>query len=248
MDRLIYTAMTGASHVLNQQATVSENLANVNTPGFREAMHTFRAVPIQGEGLPTRAFVVDSTAGTNFQPGVLQETGRQLDVAITGEGWLVVEDATRNEALTRNGSLEVSPNGLLQTRQGHLVMGENGPLTIPPDTNLSIAKDGTLSAVPANAAEGAQVVTIGRLKLVNPPPEQIKRSEDGLFRLQNDEVTVSDLNVEVTQGWLENSNVNTAETLVNMISLARKFDMQMQMLQKAETNSQRASQIMNVSG
>ncbi len=242
MDKLIYTAMTGASHVMKQQATVSENLANVNTPGFREVMNSFRAIPMYGDGLATREFVVDSTVGANFQAGVLQETGRELDVAIPGQGWLVVEDAEREEALTRNGSLEVSNTGLLQTRQGHLVMSDNGPLTIPPDTNISIARDGTISAVP-RGGDAAQVVTLGRLKLVNPPPENLDRSGDGLFRTKDGERTIGDPMVQIKQHALETSNVNTAETLVNMISLARKFDMQMKLLERADNNAQQATQI-----
>ena len=152
MDRLIYTAMTGASHTLQQQASVSQNLANVNTPGFRSTIDTFRSVPLVGEGLPTRTFVVDSTSGTDFTPGVMQTTGRTLDVAIDGKGWIAVQDANGNEAYTRNGSLQVLPNGILQTSNGLNVVGDAGPITIPPDTQVTIAKDGTISTVPSQIA------------------------------------------------------------------------------------------------
>lgn len=247
MDRLIYTAMTGASHVLQQQAAVSENMANANTPGFRSMLNTFRAVPLVGEGLPTRTFVVDSTTGFDFTPAAFQPTGRDLDVAINGPGWIAVQGPDGKEAYTRNGSFQVTPNGVLQTRSGLNVQGDGGPITIPPDTDVTFAKDGTISTVPTFGQLNS-VVVVGRLKLVNPPPEQLERGSDGLFRLKSGATAAADANVGVVPGNLEGSNVNTVEAMVTMISLARKFDMQMKMLQSADNNSQKASQIMNISG
>lgn len=247
MDRLIYTAMTGASHVLQQQAAVSENLANASTPGFRATLNTFRAVPLVGEGLPTRTFVVDSTVGADFASGPLQQTGRELDVAVQGQGWIAVQDQDGKEAYTRNGSFQISTNGVLQTRTGLNVAGDGGPITIPPDTEVTFAKDGTISTVPSGS-KPSSVIVVGRLKLVNPPPEQLERGGDGLFRLKDGTTATADANVGVVPGSLEGSNVNTVEAMVTMISLARKFDMQMKMLQTADNNARQASQIMNISG
>src|SRR3989339_1915418 len=165
MDKLIYTAMTGASHTLQQQAAVSQNLANTNTPGFRAAINTFRAVPLVGEGLATRAFVVDSTAGADFSEGVMEPTGRPLDVAVNGKGWIAVQTADGKEAYTRNGSLQSTAAGLLQTRNGLNVQGDDGPITLPPDTQVTVAQDGTISTVPLANQPGSSVV-IGRIKLV----------------------------------------------------------------------------------
>jgi flagellar basal-body rod protein FlgF len=245
MDKLIYTAMTGASHVLQQQAAVSENLANVSTPGFRAMLNTFRAVPLVGEGLPTRTFVVDSTSGSDFTPGIFQATGRALDVAVNGAGWIAVQGADGREAYTRNGSFQVTPNGVLQTRTGQTVVGDAGPITIPPDTEVSFAKDGTISTVPSGS-QVTSVVVLGRLKMVNPPENQLERGGDGLFRLKDGSTAAADVEVEVVSGNLEGSNVNTVEAMVSMISLARKFDMQMKMLQSADNNAQRATQIMSI--
>ena len=247
MDRLIYTAMTGASHILNQQATVSNNLANVNTPGFRASIDAFRSVPLQGEGLPTRTFVVDSTAGTDFTPGVMQQTGRALDVAVEGKGWIAVQDANGNEAYTRNGSLQMSPNGVLQTRTGLTVMGDAGPLTIPPDTQVTIAGDGTISTVPTTNQKNG-VIVVGRLKLTNPPEAQLVRGEDGLFRTRDGAPAPADAAVRVVGGSLEGSNVNTVEAMVNMITLARQFDTHMKLLQSADDNAKRASTVLTVNG
>lgn len=245
MDRLIYTAMTGASHVLQQQASVAQNLANINTPGFRAGIDAFRAVPLQGEGLPTRTFVVDSTAGTDFRPGVMQQTGRALDVALDGKGWIAVEDANGREAYTRNGSFQVLPSGILQTRSGQNVVGDAGPITIPPDSEVTIAKDGTVSTVPSGT-QPSQVVVVGRIKLVNPPEAQLVRGEDALFRTGNGAPADADAAVTVTSGSIESSNVNMVESMVNMISLARQFDTQMKLLQTANENDQRASSVLNI--
>jgi flagellar basal-body rod protein FlgF len=245
MDRLIYTAMTGASHILQQQAAVSENLANNNTPGFRAAINTFRAVPLEGEGLATRTFVVDSTAGADFTPGTMQPTGRDLDVAIDGKGWIAVETPDGKEAYTRNGSFQTTPNGVLQTRSGLNVVGDAGVITLPPNTEVTIAKDGTISTVPTGTKPAA-VVKVGRIKLTNPPEEQMVRGEDGMFRTKDGKNAEADGKVTVMVGNLESSNVNAVEAMVNMITLARQFDTQMKMLQTADNNSKSASQLLNI--
>lgn len=247
MDRLIYTAMTGASHTLQKQAAVAQNLSNVNTPGYRAAINTFRAVPLVGEGLPTRTFVVDSTAGSDFAPGIMQSTGRNLDVAVQGQGWIAVQLEDGSEAYTRNGSLQLTPNGVLQTRNGLNVAGDAGPITIPPDTEVSVAKDGTISTVPSGP-KPSQVVVVGRIKLVNPPENMMVRGDDGLFRTRDGNAADADGNVTVASGNLESSNVNTIEAMVNMISLARQFDMQMKMLQSADNNANKAGSVLNISG
>lgn len=245
MDRLIYTAMTGASHILQQQASVSQNLANTNTPGFRSAIDVFRSVPLVGEGLPTRTFVVDSTAGTDFTPGAMQPTGRSLDVAIDGKGWIAVQDGSGNEAYTRNGSFQVLPNGILQTRGGLNVMGDAGPITIPPDSEVTIAKDGTISTVPSGT-KASQVVVVGRIKLTNPPEAQLVRGEDALFRTRDGNPADADANVTVVAGNLESSNVNMVESMVNMITLARQFETQMKLLQTADSDAKAASTLLNI--
>jgi flagellar basal-body rod protein FlgF len=210
-------------------------------------LSTFRAVPLVGEGLPTRVFVVDSTPGSDFAPAVIQQTGRALDVALPGEGWLAVQGTDGKEAYTRNGSLRITPEGVLQTHNGMNVMGDGGPITLPPDTEVTIAKDGSISTVPSGTGVAA-VVAAGRLKLVNPPTDQMERGGDGMFRLRDGTVAPADVNVRVVSGSLEGSNVNTVEAMVNMISLARKFDMQMKMLQTADNNARQASQIMSLAG
>jgi flagellar basal-body rod protein FlgF len=245
MDRLIYTAMTGASHVLNQQAAVAENMANASTPGYRSTIHTFRAVPLVGDGLPTRAFVVDSTAGYDFASGVLEPTGRELDVAVEGKGWFAVQLPDGKEAYTRNGSFQVTPNGILQTRSGLNVLGDNGPISVPPNTEIAVARDGTISTVPTGPVVSA-VTIVGRIKLVNPPEANLVRGTEGLFHTADGSQVAADPNVTVVHGHLESSNVNSVEIMVDMITLARQFDMQMKVLQNADDNAKQAGTLLNI--
>ncbi|MBS0423677.1 MAG: flagellar basal-body rod protein FlgF [Proteobacteria bacterium] len=245
MDRLIYTSMTGANHTLNQKATVAQNLANASTTGYRAESNAFRAVPVFGDGLPTRAFVVDSTTGADFTPGALQTTGRDLDVAVRGSGWIAIQLDDGKEAYTRNGSLQVSPNGILQTNNGHKVKGDTGIITIPPDTRITIGVDGTVSSVPITPQPNT-VAQVGRIKLVNPPEDKLVKGTDGLFRLKDGSEAPVDAKVKLVDGTLEESNVNVVHEMVSMINLARQFDMQMKMLDNAQNNAQKASEIMMV--
>lgn len=245
MDRLIYTSMTGANHTLNQQATVAHNLANASTTGFRAEANAFRAVPIYGDGLPTRAFVVDSTTGSDFTTGPLETTGRDLDVAVRGPGWITVQLDNGEEAYTRNGSLQVGANGLLLTQNGLKVKGDVGVISVPPETRITIGVDGTVSTVPLNALPNT-VAIVGRIKLVNPPEENLVKGTDGLFRQKDGKEAIVDARVRLIDGTLEGSNVNVVHEMVSMIALARQFDMQMKMLENAERNAQQASQIMLV--
>ncbi|MBD5805160.1 Flagellar basal-body rod protein FlgF [Azoarcus sp. Aa7] len=243
MDRLIYTAMTGAKHTMGQQAAVSHNLANATSTGFRAELHKLRAVPVQGEGLATRAFVVDASVASNFESGPMQQTGRPLDVAVEGKGWLAVQLPDGREAYTRDGSLQLSANGVVQTRSGLPVLGDGGPVTIPPDNEFLIGKDGTISALQAGGAENV-INVIGRLKLVNPPEASLVRGDDGLFRLQDGAFAPQDENVHVAGGYLEGSNVSVVDQMVQMISLARQFEMQTKMLQTAEANDRAGAQVL----
>ena len=237
MDRLVYTAMTGASHILEQQATASNNLANASTTGFRAQLDSFRAVPVIGGALPTRTFVVDSTVGANFTPGSLQPTGSELDVALQGKGWLVVQKADGTEGLTRNGSLKLDENGVLQTQSGLSVLGENGPI---------IAKDGTISSIPTGSAPNA-IQTVGRIKLVNPPESNLVRGDDGLFKTKDGSVTDTDETVSVASNMLETSNVSVVDSMVSMINLGRQFEMQMKLITDAENNATKATEILTLS-
>ena len=245
MDRLIYTAMTGAKHVFMQQAGTANNLANASTVGFKAQEHRFRAVPVLSEAMPTRAFVVDASVSDVMDEGPLMFTGRNLDVAVNGRGWLAVQLPDGSEAYTRAGSLAVDVTGLLQTKSGYPVAGDGGPINIPPDNRIEIAPDGTVSVVPTFGTPN-NANAIGRIKLVNPAEGDLVRGADGLFRLRSGQPAPADETVKVTSGTLEGSNVNVTDAMVNLISLSRQFEMQMKMMQTADANAQRADQLLSM--
>jgi len=178
MDRMLYVAMTGAKHTFGRQEIIAHNLANVSTPGYRAQESAFRVVPLVGPGNPTRAFVLDSTPHADFTQGNIEQTGNNLDIALRGPGFFAVQTKDGSEAFTRNGGLTLSLDGVLQTRAGLPVTGDSGSITVPPNTQVQIADDGTVSAT----APGQQPIQVGRIRLVNPPTDTIVRGDDGLFR------------------------------------------------------------------
>jgi flagellar basal-body rod protein FlgF len=244
MDRVIYIAMTGAREVTRQLAAVTHNLANVSTQGFRQELNVFRALPVVGEGAKTRAFVLETTPRTDFTEGALQQTERPLDVAVRGPGWIAVQGADGQEAYTRAGHLQVSQNGILQTGNGLNVLGDGGPIAVPPDQDITIGKDGSISSVPIGQNRN-EVAIVGRIKLTNPNETDLVRGDDGLFRLNSGQPAPADANVTLVAGALEGSNVNPTEALVNMVSLSRQFEMNLRVLRAAQDNDSSANAVLS---
>lgn len=250
MDHVIYTAMGAASQTLDQQATIANNLANVSTPGFRAQLSAMRAVPVNGESLETRTLVVASTPGADLSQGPINYTGRSLDVAVQGEGWLAVQLPDGQEGYTRNGAIQVDENGQL-TVQGYPVIGDGGPIEVPVNANVSIAADGTLSTLGYGDSPNT-IAAVGRLKLVNDTQNQLVRGDDGVFHVvdangQQGGALAQDDTVKVMAGVLEGSNVNTVDTLVNMINSSRRFEMQMKVISNADDNAGKANQLLSIS-
>ncbi len=245
MDRMIYTAMTGANAAQHRQQLLSNNLANASTPGFRAELATFRAVPVRGDGSSTRVFALEATAGHSDAPGPVTNTGRNLDVAVRGGSYLSVQGLDGTEAYTRAGALEVNPDGTLVSAQGLPVLSDGGPLTVPPGAQVDIGEDGTVTArVPGQPGQA-----LGKLKLVTPDDEnRLRRGEDGLFRPTQGDTLNADATARVQSGALEGSNVNPIEAMVGMIAVARQFEVQMRMLQNGEKNDQTAAQLLSLNG
>jgi flagellar basal-body rod protein FlgF len=240
MDRLIYLSMSGAKATLQRQDVLANNLANVSTAGFRAELAAFRAVPVQGSGASTRVYALETTTGHSDAPGAVTATGRNLDVAMQGSAWLAVQGLDGTEAYTRAGALDLSADGTLVTRGAALtVLGDGGPLSIPPNTEVAIAPDGTVSA---KAASG-RVTPVGKLKLVT-PDVALTRGEDGLFRAADGELP-ADTTARVQDGALEGSNVSAVETMVAMIAAARQFEQQMKMLKTAEDDERAAAKLLS---
>ena len=246
MDRMLYVAMTGAKQLMQAQALVSHNLANVSTSGFRADLARFEARPIEGLGLPSRVNTVATGLGFNRSQGTLVQTGDMLDVAIDGIGWLAVQAPDGSEAYSRGGSLTVNSLGLLETERGELVLGDNGPLAVPPYTEIAIAADGTVSIVPQG--QGPETLAqVGRLKLVNPDAARLTKRTDGLIAVKDGPEIDADANVRVASGFIETSNVNVAATLVEMIEVQRQFDVAVRMMQTADENASRAASLASIS-
>jgi flagellar basal-body rod protein FlgF len=232
MDRVIYTAMTGANAAANRQAVLSNNLANVSTNGFRAELATYRAVPLRGDGATTRVFALETTAGHLDKPGPAMRTDRNLDAMVSTNSWFSVQGPDGTEGYTRNGHFEVATDGTLTTGNGLPVLSNGGaPITVPQGATVSIGRDGNISAKVGNQPAN----TIGRLKLVTPTPDDpIRRGEDGLFRAVSGDPLNNDDTAQLQVGVLEGSNVNAIETMVGMIQSARQFEAQMRLMQTAE--------------
>ncbi len=244
MDSL-WIAATGARAVLQRQTVVANNLANADTTGYRSAQPQFRALPVYGEPLPSNAYVATQSDTTDFRQGPMIHTGRNLDVAVQGPGWLAVQTAGGGTAYTRNGDLRISGSGLLVTSDGHPVLAQSGsPISLPQLQSIQIGADGTISGVPAGSQPNALVV-LGRIQLVNPPAAQLQRGADGLFR-DTQGPAQPDPAVQVASGVLEGSNVNPVQAMVQMLDNTRAFEMQTKLMQSVNQNQQAAEQLLNV--
>jgi flagellar basal-body rod protein FlgF len=234
MDKMLYIAASGAKQDLLATAVRANNLANAQTNGFKAQLEQARAMPAYGAGLPSRVFSMTESPTNNYESGPLITTGRELDVAIQGQGWFSVQTPKGEEAYTRNGSLTMTVDGALQDSKGNLIMGENGPLFLPtPVSNITVGNDGRITARLQGAPEN-QIDEVGRLKLVNPPIETMKQRTDGLFDLKDGSIAPQDIRVGVGSGMVEGSNVNAVEEMVSMISLQRHYEMQVKLMKKAD--------------
>ena len=243
LDRFAFTSMTGAKHAMGQLANTANNMANVQTPGFREMLSTFRAVPVNGASADSRAFVVDSTAGVDFTPGTITTTNNPLDVAIRRRGMLTLMSDNAGEVYTRAGRLSVDEFGILRGAQDLPVKGEQGPIRLPEGfSQVQIQPNGAVYAVLRGESEPT---LIDHIKLVDPADRDLTRRGDGLFEARQQQP--ADTWVRLESGALEMSNVNVAQAMVQMIEQNRLFDLNIRMVQTAEQNSRNASQLVSLS-
>ncbi len=214
MDRMLYVAMSGAKETMISQAANANNLANLNTTGFQADLNQFRSMPVFGPGYPTRVYAMDERHQIDFRRGRLQSTG---------------------------GDLKTDANGILTNGAGRPVLGNNGPIALPPDAKVEIGSDGTITIKPQGAQADALAV-VDRVKLVKPAAADLRKGEDGLLRLAAGGEAPADPGVEVVRGTLEGSNVNAVDALVTLIDLARRFEMQVKMMESSrETDTSAAS-------
>jgi flagellar basal-body rod protein FlgF len=233
MDKLLYVAMSGAKEILNAQAIRSNNLANVDTPGFKEDLAQARAMPVFGDTYPTRVYAMTERAGTDFSAGSLMTTDRDLDVALPNDGFFAVLDREGKEAYTRSGSFSVDAAGFLRTPGGEAVLGNGGPINLPPYESVEIGNDGTITI--RGQGQGPESLTVvDRIKLVKPEVTAIEKGQDGLVRRKDGEIENADFQLRVVKGAVEGSNVDAVEAMMGIISSSRQFEMQVKMMKTAE--------------
>lgn len=245
MDRLLFIAMSGAKETMTAQAINTNNLANASTTGFRADFQASLTEQVYGPGHASRAYATANNAGVDFSAGSIMTTGRELDVAVNGQGWIAVQAADGSEAYTRAGDFNIDSLGRLTTGAGHFVLGNGGPITVPAHAKLEIGNDGTISIQPLGQAANTLAI-VDRLKLVNPPVDQLEKSLDGLIRVKDGQAALADANVKVVSGSLEGSNVNTVGALVRMIELARQYETHIKMMHVAEENDQASADMVQM--
>lgn len=246
MDRMLYIAMSGAKEATLAQQVNTQNLANISTTGFRGDLESMLSEPVYGPGFPDRAYALSNDLKSmDYTPGGLETTGRDLDVAVKGEGWVVIQAPDGTQALTRRGDLDVTATGMLVTADNNPVMGEGGPIVLPPSEKILIGLDGTISVRPQGQQANATVV-VDRIMLVNPDKATLEKGNDGLVRYNGDQQLVPDAGVQIVSGVLEKSNVNGVQAMVRMIELQRYFETQVKMMDQAKSNAEKTTSLMRM--
>ena len=233
MDNLLYISMTGARETSLAQATTAHNLANAKTTGFKADLAQFRAMSVFGDGHPSRAFAMSERPGHNYDSGASITTGRNLDISIRGEGWFVTQNDQGEELLTRRGDLKITPNGELLNGADQPILGDGGPIALPPFEKIDIAKDGTITILPLGAEANATAI-IDRIRMVKPDISTLEKNEQGLFRSREGDGFLPDAAVTLESGVLEGSNVSVVEELTNMINYSRQFEVQVKLMSSVE--------------
>jgi flagellar basal-body rod protein FlgF len=239
MDALIYTAMSGAERALRGQQVHANNLANMDTAGFRANMELSTAVQLPGYGYDDRHMSTMQANAINGRQGTLKATGRELDIAISGDGYFAVQGPT-GEAYTRAGAITLDADGTM-TVNGMQLLGEGGPITLPPYRKIEIGQDGTVSILGQGTTAEMQV--IDRLKLVKAESSELTKNEAGLIVARDGQPLQMDTTVQVRTGHLEGSNVSAIEEMVATMSLNRTFEVQMKMFKASDSMNEAGNRL-----
>ena len=246
MDKYLYVAMTGASQNALAQRAHANNLANISTNGFQRDLEQARSMPVFGDSFPARAFAMSERPATDFSPGAMVETGRDLDVAVSGDGWLAVQAPDGSEAYVRTASMNVDALGILRAGNGMPIMGNGGPIAVPPQQQIEVGEDGTISI--RAQGEGPRVMAqVDRIKLVQPDLKTMSKGLDGLIHTNDGQPAPADANVRVTSGFLEASNVNAVDEMTSVLALAKQFELHIKMMNSAKEDDQAMTRVMQMS-
>lgn len=246
MDKMLFVSMSGAENTFLAQSLNANNLANVNTTGFKADMAQFRSMPVFGDSTPSRVFALTERPATDFSAGSMIETGNDFDIAVQGDGFLTVTNSKGEEAYTREGALKINSDGVLVNSRDLPVLGDGGEITIPPAQKVEIGKDGSISIVPLESGPNTTIF-VDRLRLVKPDLSNVQKGEDGLYYPKSGQTFESDSSVQVVKGFLEGSNVNAVEAITTMISLARQYEIQLKMIKQAEIVDESSTSILSLS-
>ncbi|MFJ4085888.1 flagellar basal body rod protein FlgF [Pseudomonas psychrophila] len=246
MDKYLYVAMTGASQNALAQKAHANNLANISTNGFQRDLEQARSMPVFGDSFPARAFALSERPATDFTPGALVETGRDLDVAVSGDGWLAVQAPDGSEAYVRTASMNVDALGILRAGNGMPIMGNGGPIAVPPQQQIEVGQDGTISI--RAQGEGPRVMAqVDRIKLVQPDLKTMSKGLDGLIHTNDGQPAPADASVQVVSGFLEASNVNAVDEMTSVLALSKQFELHIKMMNTAKEDDQAMTRVLSIS-
>jgi len=238
--------MSGASENAIAQKAHANNLANVSTNGFQRDLEQARSMPVFGEVMPSRAYAMSERPGTDFSDGPLIDTGRDLDVSVKGNGWIAVQTPDGGEAYTKSAGMNIDSLGVLRDGNGLPVMGNGGPIAIPPQQQIEIGADGTISV--RSLGESPQVMAqIDRIKLVKPDLKNMEKGPDGLIHTKDGRPAAADADVQVESGFLQGSNVNAVEEMTSVLALSRQFELHIKMMKTAEEDDQSVARVLQMS-
>jgi flagellar basal-body rod protein FlgF len=243
VDKLLYVAMSGASENAIAQKAHANNLANVSTNGFQRDLQQARSMPVFGEVMPSRAYAMSERPGTDFSDGPMVDTGRDLDIAVKGGGWIAVQTPDGGEAYTRSASMNIDALGVLRTGNGLPVMGNGGPIAVPPQEQIEVGADGTISI--RSMGEGPRVMAqIDRIKLVKPDMSNMEKGPDGLIHTKDGKPAGADADVQVESGFQQASNVNAVEEMTEVLALSRQFELHIKMMKTAEDDDAASARVL----
>lgn len=245
MDKMLYVAMTGASQNALAQRAHANNLANLSTSGFQRDLEQARSMPVFGDSFPSRAYALTERPATDFTPGALQETGRELDVAVSGNGFMAVQAPDGSEAYVRTGSLNIDALGVLRAGNGMPVMGNGGPIAVPPEQKVEIGEDGTIS-IRAMGEDPRVMAEVDRIKLVSPDIASLTKGSDGMIHTKSGQPADADVNVKVVSGFLEASNVNAVEEMTSVLALSRQFELHIKMMNTAKEGDEAMARVLQI--
>ncbi|ATR82368.1 flagellar basal body rod protein FlgF [Pseudomonas defluvii] len=245
MDKMLYVAMTGASQNALAQKAHANNLANISTSGFQRDLEQARSMPVFGDSFPARAYAMSERPATDFTPGALQETGRDLDVAVGGNGWIAVQAPDGSEAYVRTASMNIDALGVLRAGNGMPIMGNGGPIAVPPEQKVEIGQDGTVSI--RAMGEGPRVMAeVDRIKLVNPDLKNMTKGLDGMIHTKSGQPADADGSVQLVSGFLEASNVNAVEEMTSVLALSRQFELHVKMMTTAKEGDEAMARVLQI--